>query len=69
MLVVGEAERVELGLELAQGPGCRLAREPAFQGLVEALDLALGLGVPGRPVLLPDAEPGEQVLEPVATTG
>jgi hypothetical protein len=68
-LVVGEAEGVELGLKLAQGPCCRLTREPAFQGLVEALDLALGLGMPGRPVLLPDAEVGEQVLEPVATTG
>ena len=68
LLVVGEAERIELGLQLAQGPGWRLAREPAFQGLVEALDLALGLGMPGRPVLLADAEVGEQVLEAVAAT-
>ena len=40
--------------------------EPALEGLVEALDLALGLGMPGCPVLLADAEVGEQVLEPVA---
>ena len=36
---------------------------------MEALDLALGLGMPGRPVLLPGAEVGEQVLEGVVTTG
>jgi len=52
LLVVVKAERIELDLKLAQGPCCQLAREPAFQGLVNALDRALGLGMPGRPVLL-----------------
>ena len=40
--------------------------EPAFEGLVEALDLALGLGVAGGAVLLADAEHREQVFECVA---
>ena len=36
---------------------------------MEALDLALGLGMARRPVLLADAEVGEQVLEAVASAG
>ena len=60
VLVVVEAERIEPDLQLALGPGGRLTLEPALQGLVEALDLALGLGMTGRPVLLADAEVGEQ---------
>ena len=36
---------------------------------MEALDLALGLGVVRGSVLLLDAEVGEQVLEGVVTTG
>ncbi len=36
---------------------------------MEALDLALGLGMARCPVLLMDAEVGEQVLEAVATAG
>jgi hypothetical protein len=47
--------------------GCRPSQR--FQGLVEALDLALGLGVTGHAVLLADAEVGEQVLEAVAAAG
>ena len=47
----------------------RLPAQPALQGLVEALDLALGLGVARRPVLLADAQVREQVLEAVATAG
>ena len=43
--------------------------EPTLEGLVEALDLALGLRVAGRTVLLADAEVGEQVLEAVAAAG
>ena len=66
LLVVGEAKRVELGLELAQGPRCRPPAEPALERLVEALDLALGLRVARCPVLLAGPEPGEQVLEAVA---
>src|SRR5262245_15856423 len=34
LVVVGDAEHVELGLELAEGAGVGLFREPAFQGLV-----------------------------------
>jgi hypothetical protein len=36
---------------------------------VEALDLALGLGMAGMAVLLGDVEAGEQVFEAVAATG
>ena len=36
---------------------------------MEALDLALRLGMAGRPVPLADAEPGEQVLEGVVAAG
>ena len=65
LLVVGEAEGVELRLQL-DGAGHRWpGPEPALEGLMEALDLALGLGVSGCPVLLVDAEVGEEVLEPV----
>ena len=39
--------------------------EPAFLGLVEPFDLALGLGVERVAVLLGDAEGGQQVLEGV----
>ena len=43
-----------------------LLGEPAFEGLVEAFDLALGLRVVGVAVLLGDAEGGEEVFEGVA---
>ena len=69
LLVVGEAEGVELGLELGERACRRPPPEPALQGLVEALDLALGLGMARCPVLLADAEIGEQVLEAVAAAG
>jgi hypothetical protein len=46
-----------------------LRGEPALQGLVEAFDLALGLGMVGMAVLLGDAEVGEQVFEAVAAAG
>jgi hypothetical protein len=51
LLVVGEAEGIELGLQLGQGPRCGPLPEPALLRLVEALDLALGLGMARRPVL------------------
>ena len=48
-LVVGVAgEPVELGLQVGDRDGAGLADQPAFQGLVEALHLAAGLGVVGR---------------------
>jgi len=43
-VVVVLAERVELGLELSGRPRSGSGGEPAFQGLVEAFDLPLGLG-------------------------
>jgi hypothetical protein len=54
--VVVLTELIELVLELGERscrwPDC----EPALQRLVETFGLALGLGVPGGSVLLPDAE-------------
>jgi hypothetical protein len=49
VLVVGEAEGVEPRLQRGEVGRRRPLPEPAFQGLVEALDLALGLGWPGAP--------------------
>ena len=69
LLVVGEPEGIELGLQLGEGPCWRLLPEPALEGLVEALDLALGLRMARGPVLLADAEVGEQVLEAVVAAG
>nr|WP_248243064.1 hypothetical protein [Microbacterium kunmingense] len=66
--VVVLSERVELGLQLADRVRARSCREPAFQGLVEAFDLALGLGVVGGAVLLADVQGCEDVFELVATT-
>ena len=51
LLVVGEAEGVELSLQPGEVGGRRLLPEPTLEGLVEALDLALGLRVAGRTVL------------------
>ena len=47
---------------VGQGAGC----EPAFEGLVEAFDLSLGLRVAGAAVLLGDAVCGEEFFEPAA---
>ncbi len=47
---------------MVRAAGCA---EPALEGLVEALDLALGLRMVRGAVLLADAEVGEQVLEGV----
>ncbi len=69
LLVVGTAEGIELGLQLGEGARSGLLPEPALERLVEALDLALGLGMPGCSVPLADAEPGEQVLEGVVAAG
>jgi hypothetical protein len=56
MLVVVLAERVELVLQPGWGAGGWSGGEPALQGLVESFDLALGLWVAGRAVLLLDPE-------------
>lgn len=68
MLVVFLPELVELGLELFDRRRGRLFGEPAFQGLVEAFDLALCLGMSGRPVLLRHAEEREEMLECIPAT-
>ena len=69
LLVVGEAEGIELSLNAGEAGGCRSLAEIALEGLVETLDLALGLRVAWRAVLLTDAKVGEQVLEAVAAPG
>ena len=66
LLVVVVAELVELALQLGECSGGRSGAQPALQGLVEALDLALGLRVSGCAVLLLDAEEREEVFEGVA---
>jgi hypothetical protein len=65
VFVVVLAEGVELALQAVKGGGGRLPGQPAFLGLVESLDLALGLGVERLAVLLGDAQGGQQVLEGV----
>lgn len=47
LFVVVVAEAVELDLQFVESARGGLGGEPAFQGLVEAFDLALGLQVPG----------------------
>ena len=56
--VVDVPELVELCLEFGDGVGAGLCGEPAFEGLVEAFDFSLGLGVAGVAVLLCDAQAG-----------
>ncbi|MDR6867349.1 hypothetical protein J2Y69_001950 [Microbacterium resistens] len=65
-LVVVLAEGVELLLQLGVRVGAGSGGEPAFQGLVEAFDLSLGLRVVGGAVLLSDVQCGEDVFEGVA---
>ena len=67
--VVDPAEGVELGWQLAEIVGPGSLDQPAFEGLVEAFDFALGLGVSGVPVFLGDPEAGEQVFEFVVAVG
>ena len=67
LLVVVLAERVELALEFGDGAGRWPGAKPAFLGLVEAFDLALGLGVAGGSVLLANPEQRQEVFEGVAT--
>lgn len=69
LFVVVLTELVELALQFGCGLGLRSGSQPALEGLVEALGLALGLWVSRRPVLLPDAEQRQNVFERVATAG
>lgn len=48
-VVIDVAELLQLFVEVFQGVGARLAGQPAFEGLVEAFDFALGLRVAGDP--------------------
>jgi len=66
-VVVLVPEGVQEGLQVGQGRqlGC-LSGQPGLQGLLEAFDLALGLGVVAAAVLLDDPEGGEFGLEGVA---
>ena len=54
-VVVVATEGIELSLEVRQGARRSLAREDALERLVEALDLAAGLGMVGGGVLGNDA--------------
>jgi hypothetical protein len=56
-LVVDAGEGVQLGLQLGHGGGGGLRGKPALQGLVEAFDLALGLGMAGMAIFLRNAPP------------
>lgn len=66
LLVVVLAEQVELVLQGGEVGCCGAGGEPALQGLVEPFDLALGLRVSGRAVLLADTEDRQQVLKRVS---
>ena len=65
VLVVFDAEPVELGLQLEDRGGGGLLGEPAFLGLMEAFDLALSLRVVRFAVLLFHSEHGQEVFEGV----
>jgi hypothetical protein len=70
VVVVLLDECVEDGLEVVDGGRLLgLGAEPLLHGLLEPLDLALGLGVVGLRVLLDDPESAELGLEAVAGAG
>jgi len=58
--VVEAAEGVEQGLHVGQCGRAWAWSKPAFEGLVEAFDFSLGLGVAGVAVLLDDSQVGQQ---------
>jgi hypothetical protein len=66
-LVVLVRESIQQLLELGDGDRLGgLCAEPFLEGLLESLDLAPGLRVVRLPVLLPDAQPAQLVLQGVA---
>ncbi|KQV07337.1 hypothetical protein ASC63_08540 [Leifsonia sp. Root112D2] len=69
LLVVDDAEPIELVLEVGDGVGGRLFSEPEFECLMEAFDLALGLRMVGVAVFLRDAQARQQVFERVLPAG
>ena len=69
VVVVQLLELVQEGVEVGdRGWLVRLSFEPFLECLLEALDLALGLGVVAAAVLLGDAQGGEFVFEGVASS-
>ena len=66
LVVVVGGKGAGLGLEPGEGGGWGLGGQPFLQGLLEPLDLALGLGVVRPAVLLPGSQPPQFVLEAVA---
>lgn len=66
VVVVDQAEQVELGLQVLDRCGGWLLGEPFLEGLVNAFDLAAGLGVVGPGVASADPELGERVGEHMA---
>jgi hypothetical protein len=54
--VVDGAEGVELGLHVGEVGWSGSWGQPAFEGLVEAFDFSLGLGVAGVAVFLDDTK-------------
>lgn len=64
--VVPGLEFGEQGLQVLGGVGQWVGCEEAFEGLVEAFDLSLGLGVAWAAVLLGDAVGGEELFESAA---
>ena len=67
--VVDDGEVVQQGLHCGDSGGAGSRRQPAFEGLVEAFDFALGLGVFGVAVFLGDAQAGQQTFEVVVAVG
>jgi hypothetical protein len=63
-LVVLLGEGVQQGLEAGDGGGLvGLGAQPFLHGLLEAFDLALGLGVPGAAILLVHTQSAELGLQ------
>src|SRR5699024_9562908 len=68
VVVVPVLEAIKQGLQLGERGWSWAGGEPAFEGLVEAFDLALGLGVAGAAVLLLDAVGVQEFLEAVTAS-
>ena len=63
--VVDDGEVVEQGLHGGHGGGSGSASQPALEGLVEAFNFALGLGMSGVAVFLGDAKAGQKAFKVV----
>lgn len=69
VVVVDGGEGVEQGLQFGDGGWVRAGGQPAFEGLVEAFDFALGLGMIGVAVFLGDAQGCQEAFEVVVAVG